>query len=66
MIKHTIVIYNLLERDTKVTVATVNGLNEARLIMNKICSIHWTKNRRPDVHTIGDLCMTIIKENDHD
>jgi len=62
MTKYTIVVYNLLERDTKVKIATVDTLHAARVIMSTVASKNWHMNRRPDVHTIGDLCMTVIKD----
>ena len=59
-----VVIYNLNEPDTKVTIAKAQDAKDARRIMTlfRKGNTAWKVNRRPDVDTWDDVVLTFIKD----
>jgi hypothetical protein len=56
---YQVVLYNLKSSKELVVAAEFSDIGGARRAMNMIANKNWQLNRRPDVHTIGDLIMCI-------
>jgi hypothetical protein len=62
---YRIVLYMLTERDKKLIIAKVETLAEVRRVMNHLATgTMWSRNRRPDIHTFGDLVLTYERDPD--
>lgn len=59
-----VVIYNLNEPDTKVTIAKAQDAKDAKRIMALFRKGNpaWKVNRRPDLDTWDDVALTFVKD----
>lgn len=59
---YNIVLYMLGEAETKLAVAKRGTKQEARAVMKSLAGRGWEMERRPDIHTFGNLVMTFEQE----
>ena len=56
---YQVVMYMLnTNAEPKLVVAKRSSKSECRIVMRDLCGRGWTMERRPDVHTYGDLVVT--------
>jgi hypothetical protein len=57
-----VVLYQLNQPDVKLVVARRGTQAECRAVMKEVAGRGWTMERRPDIHTFGELVLTFQRE----
>lgn len=58
---YAVVLYHMASPQAKTLVASRSNMGEARRVCQEFAGRGWQMQRRPDVHTFGDLVLTIQK-----